>query len=71
MANTIYTVRLEAMLNKLNKQIAPCRATVKRHTNGQYTVILSDDYADEWISTGTYHEAIVALMALRAAHSFF
>lgn len=68
---TMYSLRMQMMIERLNKQIAPCYASVKHETNGQYTVILSDDYADEWICTGTYHEAIVALMALKVAHNYF
>ena len=68
---TINSLRLQTMLENLNKQIAPCYVSVKHETNGQYTVTMSDDYADDWICTGTYHEAIVALMALKVAHNYF
>lgn len=68
---TIHRLRMQTMLESLNKQIAPCYANVKRETAGRYTVTLSDEYAEDWICTGTYHEAIVALMALKVAHNYF
>ena len=68
---TINSLRLQTMLENLNKQIAPCQASVKCESAGKYTVTLSDEYAEDWICTGTYHEAIVALMALKVAHNYF
>lgn len=68
---TTHSLRMQTMLENLNKQIAPCYASVKRETAGRYTVTLSDEYAEDWICTGTYHEAIVALMALKVARNYF
>lgn len=71
MRQTVHSKRLSMMLERLNKEIAPNYASVVRDNNGQYIVYLSDDYSNDWICTGTYHEAVVALNALHIAHNYF